>query len=79
MMKNSQTKTVQEFWSSRIVLNELEQEKYLEKIVPIIEQHWKSMDAISGQVGAKEVLRLKAALLNNYFLDLEKVRCKNDV
>lgn len=66
------------FWKAWIVLNELDREKYLENIVPIIERHWKALDQINTQVESKEVTRLKAALLNSYFTDLERA-CKDEV
>jgi len=60
------------FWNKWLALNELDQEKYIQTLVPTIEMHWKAMQGISKDVTKGEVLRLKASLLNSYFLDLLK-------
>ena len=58
------------FWNKWLILNELDQEQYVQKIVPIIEGHWSALDKIGKKISHKEVLRLKASLLNSYFIDL---------
>lgn len=58
------------FWDKWLDMHELDQEVYIQSIVPVIEGHWTALEKIGKDVGSGEVIRLKASLLNSYFLDL---------
>jgi hypothetical protein len=59
-----------DFWKPWFTMHQLDQEKYVQKLVPVLEGHFKGLETIKEQVGDKEVLRLKASLLNSYFMDI---------
>ena len=70
--------SVEDFWTKWINMGELEQEKYMMKLVPIIQRHWQALDMVTmkEQLGPDERLRLQAAFLNSYFLDLLRTLVK---